>query len=267
MGHLNINSIRYKFEWLKSIADSNIDLLLISETKLNDSFPNCQFLMTGFHPPYRKDRTDKGGGLMFFIREDIPCREIMVTLEENIEAIFLEINLRKRKWLLIGSYNPEKSKISSFLDCIENKLDTLCLQYENIVLIGDLNSEMREERMNRFCNTYYFKCLIKEPTCFKNIDHPSCVDLILTNKSLCFQHTTVIETGLSDFHKLTVTMMKSKFQKLQPKIINYRNYNFFSNENFKIDLMHEIKRIEYKNIDCEQFENLFMRTLNYHAPQ
>ena len=116
LGHLNINYLRYKFECLKSLIDSNIDLLLISETKLNDSFPNSQFLMTGFHPPYRKHRTDRGGGLMFFIREDIPCREIMVTTEEHIEAIFLEINLRKRKWLLIGGYNPEKSKISNSLD-------------------------------------------------------------------------------------------------------------------------------------------------------
>ena len=48
----------------------------------------------------------------------------MVTTEEHIEAIFLEITLRKRKWLLIGGYNPEKSKISNFVDCIENKLDT-----------------------------------------------------------------------------------------------------------------------------------------------
>ena len=54
-----------------------------------------------------------------FIREDIPSREVMVTLEENIEDIFLEINMKKRKWLLIGDYNTEKSKISIFLDCID----------------------------------------------------------------------------------------------------------------------------------------------------
>ena len=43
LSHLNINALRYKFECLKSIIDSNIDLLLISETKLNYSFPNSQF--------------------------------------------------------------------------------------------------------------------------------------------------------------------------------------------------------------------------------
>ena len=84
-----------------------------------------------------------------------------------------------------------------------------CLKYENILLIVDLNSEINEERIDIFCN-YNFKNLVKEPTCFKNIGNPSCVDLILTNKSLYFQHTSVIETGLSDFHKQIVTQMKAK---------------------------------------------------------
>ena len=201
IGHLNINSIRYKYECLNDIIDKNVDILLISETKLNDSFPTGQFLMNGFHLPFRKDRTDKGGGLLFYIQEDVPCREIMVTLESNKEAIFVEINLRKRKWLIIGGYNPDKAKIPNFLSCIESQLNDLCQKYENIILMGDLNSEMSEERMNIFCNTYYYKCLVKEPTCFKNINNPSCVDLILTNKSLFFQHTKVIETSLSDFYR------------------------------------------------------------------
>ena len=39
IGHLNINSIRYKYECLNDIIDKNVDILLLSETKLNDSFP------------------------------------------------------------------------------------------------------------------------------------------------------------------------------------------------------------------------------------
>ena len=97
IGHLNINSIRYKYECLNDIIDKNIDILLISETKLNDSFPTGQLLMIVFHLPFRKDRTDNGGDLPFYIQEDAPCRKIMVTLESNIEAIVVDINLRKRK--------------------------------------------------------------------------------------------------------------------------------------------------------------------------
>ena len=106
----------------------------------------------------------------------------MVTPDPNIEAIFVAINLRKRKWLIIGGYNPEKAKICYFLNYIESKLDEFYLKYENIILMGgDLNSEIGEECMNIFCNTYYLKCLVKEPTCLKNIYNPSCVDLILTS--------------------------------------------------------------------------------------
>ena len=55
LGHLNINSVRNKFEALTYIIDNNIDLLLISETKLDDSFPTAQFQMKGFSVPYRYD--------------------------------------------------------------------------------------------------------------------------------------------------------------------------------------------------------------------
>ena len=48
-----------------------------------------------------------------------------------------------------------------------------------------------------------------KPTCFKNPDNPSRIDLILTNRSISFQNSGVIETGLSDFHKLVVTVMKT----------------------------------------------------------
>ena len=74
LGHLNINSIRNKFEALKFIIDNNIDIFLISETKLDDSFPSAQFLIKGFSAPYRFDRNSKGGGLLAYVREDIPSK-------------------------------------------------------------------------------------------------------------------------------------------------------------------------------------------------
>ena len=77
-------------------------------------------------------------------------------------------------------------RVQNYLNCIGDKLNKLSLKYENIILTGDLNSEMCKEAKNIFCNTYNFKCLVKEPTCFKSIEKPSCIDLILTNKALCY---------------------------------------------------------------------------------
>ena len=74
LGHLNVNWIRKKFEALTFIIDNNIDMFLISETKLDDSFPSAQFLIKGFSALYRVDTNSKGGGLLFYIREDIPSK-------------------------------------------------------------------------------------------------------------------------------------------------------------------------------------------------
>ena len=156
--------------------------------------------------------------------------------------------------------------IRSHLNSMGNKLNELCVKYEYFILIGDFNSEMNEDAVNDFCATYNIKNLVKEPTCFKNADNPSCIDLILTNKPLYFQMTTVIETDISDFHKLDITTLKSSFIKQEPEIFNYRNFKYFNNENFRNYLLYEISMKGFPGISCEEFEILFMMTLNIHAP-
>ena len=69
---MNINSVRNKFDLLSDIIKNNIDILMISETKLDSSFPNGQFQIHGYSEPYRLDRNGNGGGILVFIREDIP---------------------------------------------------------------------------------------------------------------------------------------------------------------------------------------------------
>ena len=106
---------------------------------------------------------------------------------------------------------------------------------------------MHEEPINIFCTTYNLKKLVKEPTCFKNIDSPSCIDLILTNKPLYFQTSTVVETGISDFHKLTLTIIKFTLPKLEPKIFHYRNYKNFDNQTFRNELLNQQKELPKLN--------------------
>ena len=270
IGHLNINSIRNKFDNLKYIIDNNVDILLISETKLNETFPENQFIIHGFHPPYRRDRDDKGdkgGGLLLYLRDYIPSRKINVKFDPIIEAIVIEINLKKKKWLIISSYNPHKSMIHNHLKSISMQLDEFYKRYENIIIIGDFNSEICEDSMNEFCCLYNLKSLVNKPTCFKNPDHPSCIDLILTNKWRSFQNTSIIETGLSDFHKLTLTVMKMNYQKQVPKVIYYRNYKFFDNQSFRADLLKKVSMHGiYHDVDCKTFEDIFLDTLDMHAP-
>ena len=82
--------------------------------------------------------------------------------------------------------------------------------------------------MTVFCDKYDLRSLIKEPTCHKNPENPSCIDLIFANNPNSFQSSCLVETGLSDFHRMTVTVMKTTFKKFQPKIIHCEDYKHFS---------------------------------------
>ena len=83
--------------------------------------------------------------------------------------------------------------------------------------------------------------MINKPTCYKNPDKPTCIDLILTNFPWSFQNSCVIQTGLSDFHKMIVTVMKTSYRKIEPKVMNYRDYKSFSNEGFRELLLEKVK--------------------------
>ena len=92
--HININSLRYKFEQLKSMITSVMDILVITETKLGESFTEAQFLINGFSKPYRLDRDENGGGIIIYVRENIPSRSLDISSTSvGIECIFIEINL------------------------------------------------------------------------------------------------------------------------------------------------------------------------------
>ena len=237
IGQLNINSLRNKFEQLSTMINGNIDIFMISETKLDETFPAAQFYLQGFCDPYRFDRNRNGGGIMLYIREDIPSRLIEKKLRNNSEYFFVEINLRKKKWLLCCSYNPHKNSISTHIDFLRRELDLHSSNYENFILLGDFNSEMTDANLKDFCNLYLLKNLIKKPTCFKNPENPKTIDLILTNRPRSFCNSDTLETGLSDFHKLTVTVLKTFFKKQSPKVISYRNYKKFSDDLFRNDLI------------------------------
>ena len=147
----------------------------------------------------------------------------MTDFEEGVEAIFVEINLRKRKWLLGCSYSPHKSKIDNHLNKIKFNFDSFSSEYENFLLTVDFDWKPIEETMIDFMELHDLKNLIRVLTCYKNPENSSCIDLFLTNKKLCFQDTNTFETGLSDFHRLVVTVMKTYFTKMRPKTIRYRS--------------------------------------------
>ena len=121
-----------------------------------------------------------GGGVMIYVRENIPCRQILFHDKPNgIEVIFFELNLRKNKWILMGGYNPAKEKALYFSDHVTRGQDKLMADNDNMLIIGD------------FCELYDLENLIKQPTCYKNADSPSSIDILLTNRKNSFQNSIV----------------------------------------------------------------------------
>ena len=73
---------------------------------MDASFPNSQFIIDGYSPPFRYDRNKLGGGVLIYIRDDIPCKELSEhKFPVDIEGIFIEMKLRKTKWLIIGHFS------------------------------------------------------------------------------------------------------------------------------------------------------------------
>ena len=266
IAHLNINFLDPKFEPLRDMIKDNVDILLVSETKIDDSYPEGRFFIEGYKEPIRLDRNKNGGGLLFFVHDDLECKEIKShKLTKKTEGIFLKLTIRNTKWLIMGGYNPKKENIKSFLDQIGKELDKFLPNYENLLLLGDFNSEMCEEHMKNFCETYNLTNLITDPTCFKSVNNPSCIDVMLTNRSACFENSTVIETGLSDCHKMTITVMKKYFKKREPITITYRDYKNFDGDKFRSDLKEKV--IEADCITIEIFIDILNNILDKHAPR
>ena len=71
MGHLNINSIRNTFELLSSLIGGKIDILMISETKLDATFPTNQLFIQRYSTVYKMDRNNKVGGIILFVKDGI----------------------------------------------------------------------------------------------------------------------------------------------------------------------------------------------------
>ena len=67
-GHLNINSLRNKFFWTSELIKGKVDIFLINETKLDESFPSNQFAMSGYKF-IRRDRNKFWGGIAFYITD------------------------------------------------------------------------------------------------------------------------------------------------------------------------------------------------------
>ena len=108
---LNINSIRNKIELLKPIILETVNMLVVAETKLENTFATNHFTINGFNPPFRYDRNVNGGGLIIYIREGVLSKQLKdFTTPGDIECGIVEVHLHQKKWILFGIYRTPSQK-------------------------------------------------------------------------------------------------------------------------------------------------------------
>ena len=99
--------------------------------------------------------------------------------------------------------------------------------------------------------------------------NPEAISLLLTNSVRSFQNSCALETGLSDFHKMTVTVLKSYLEKKQRKIISYRDFGKFSNNDFRTQLLRDVSTLHLSN-DSPSLDlcvDILIRALDIYAPK
>ena len=126
------------------ICDS-VDILAIAETKIDYSFPTAQFRLANYHTPYRLDISNKSGGILVYIKSNIPTRQLNCgNLCKSIQAVPFEINLRKEKWLVISIYRSPSQNSEFFLNTLTSIIDHFTKRFDNYIIMGDIANTFNE---------------------------------------------------------------------------------------------------------------------------
>ena len=144
-----------------------------------------------------------------------------------------------------------------------NLLEFYSTLYEKVVVLGDFNIEAENKVMKDFLQEHRFYNMKKQNACFKG-DGDSCIDLLIANSKFSFMKTNSFETGLSDHHHhMIYTILKTKFERFEPKKLIYRNFKQFDSEQFKLDICNSMSAVRTH----AAFENNFVSILDKHAPK
>ena len=274
IGHLNINSIRYKFDAVQCLLQGGLlDIFAISESKLDESFPLPQFKVNDFSL-HRKDRNKHGGGILLYMRCDIPHRrryDLEPETSHGIEIMFFETRLyQAEKWFLVSLYKPQKVKDRIFEIIFTDICQSLEKESPHWFVMGDINLDMNFA--NSLCDVsmvFNLTNLVKGPTCFKG-DTPSSVDVLLSSEPQRFKSALNAQCSLSDFHNLTCVATKLHKQRVSPKTIYYRSYKKFDDETF----INDVQNIPFSVCDVFDdvddrlwsFNKLFSDVIDKNAP-
>ena len=178
------------------------DVFLVSECKLDLSFPDTQFQIANYNM-LQKDQNKNGGGLLFYVGQNLSCKIVNTyNFPTDVEILPLELALTKRKWFILGLYKTPSLRSEIFISEVTKALTFYSEKCDNILLMGDFNMTPENHHLKDFADSNDFENLIKEPTYFKSTS-PTTIDLFLSNRKGCFMKSSTNETVITNYDEKT----------------------------------------------------------------
>ena len=239
IGHLNINGIRSKIDFLRIfLRKHKFDILCLNETKVDSTVSDSAISVPGYNI-FRQDRTCHGGGVMILAADHLTTKKLSHVSKKSNETLWLEVKRKNCKSVYVCSvYRPpvkgqnlevvERYK-SFLLSCID-KLP----KNSEVFILGDFNCNMLQKNrlsgaINDLCKARNLAQFVDEPTRITETSS-TMIDLILSNSANALD-CQVHDIGLSDHCFVSIKRGNLKIPRY-PKFIECRSFKKFTQETF-----------------------------------
>ena len=277
LAHLNIHYLYPKLDEIKLLLrqQSNLDILCLCETFLNDNFSDDELQIQNY-VTIRKDRSSLGGGLYFYIKQLIPFTRRKDLETEGLETIWIEIKLNKQQPLLLGYVYRPPSSIVNWLNSFEYELERVFLENKEVLILGDFNFDLLSDKSTTKAwldtmQSYNFTQFIKCPTRISSSSE-TLIDHLFSNKPNNISAVSVPTYAISDHYSICLThKLHNDSESSKEKIIYYRSTKHFDSNLF----IQELEDQPWSLIDVFDDPNdalivwidIFTAVLDQHAPK
>ena len=197
IAHVNIQCLRNKVDQLKVFLHINdFDILCLSETWLNSNIDDKEVLIEGYDV-CRLDRHNSQacGGVLCYIKCGIMFKEISDLRDNDVEALWIQINLPHTKPILLGTvYRPPNAK-AEYLCKLDSIFQSCTALYQDVVILGDFNLDIAKKcnssKINKISKNNNLHQLINEFTRIIK-DHIMCCKLFDCKHQLINEFTRII---------------------------------------------------------------------------
>ena len=287
--HLNIRSLLKKIDQLRVILEpSNIDIFTISETWLHPKIENHLINVQGY-TAYRLDRghcittkkgltTKRGGGLLTYFRTDsldVYVQEAECLTTKDIEIQWFKVKRKNAKTITLANvYRPPAGKINLAIKALEEGLSALAAPNEEIIILGDLNIDYKNQKSPNFKKIKFFEQAnsLEQKICTTTRNSKtssSILDIALTNMKY-IQHAGTLDSFLSDHQPIFLVKKKERNVGKAEQIFEGRSYRNYDKQKFIDNILAQKWTYFYETQDpekaWEEMQSIIIREADKQCP-